>query len=418
VATNPCAPPSWGGCADAKRMENTIILTIAALTAALMAWPRLSRSTGWRAMITPLASIIGSGFLVLGPILNDSFGMFAPLMLLVLCGVAYLFGHAIRFNIATIESTTKRPLAALRLETLSSWVLSFAYVISVAYYLNLLGAFGMRLTPWNTPLNARLLTTVVFLFILFTGWTRGFSALERLEQFSVGLKLAIIAGLLVGMGFYFADRTAEGALLLNPPTVTGWPALTLAFGLLITVQGFETSRYLGETYDAPTRIRSMKRAQWLSTLIYIVYIVLLAYVFAPGTMELTETAIIDMMQIVAPILPVLLIIAALAAQFSAAIADTSGAGGLIEELTRHRLKPRDAYAVLVAVGLLLTWAVDVFQIIAYASRAFALYYAVQASIAAVTATHTPHLHRAKWFYGALTLLGFAIAIFGRAVEGS
>jgi hypothetical protein len=398
-------------------MENTIILATVAITAAILLWPRLANSTGWRAMITPLASIIGSGFLVLGPILNDSFGMFAPLMLLVLCGVAYLFGHAIRFNIAEINNGTPRPFLAERLETASSWMLSFAYFISVAYYLNLLGAFGMRLTPWNTPLNARLLTTTVFLFILFTGWTRGFKALERLEEYSVGIKLAIIAGLLVGMGFYFTNRAVEGALLLNPPTVTGWPALTLAFGLLITVQGFETSRYLGETYDAKTRIRSMKQAQWLSTLIYIVYIVLLAYVFAPGTMKLTETAIIDMMEVVAAILPVLLIAAALAAQFSAAIADTSGAGGLVEELTSHRLKPRDAYAVLVAVGLLLTWATDIFQIIAYASRAFALYYGMQAAIAAVTAAKTPRLHRAKWFYGALAILGFAIAIFGRAVEG-
>ncbi|AXX98925.1 hypothetical protein [Profundibacter amoris] len=398
-------------------MENTIILVTVTITATILLWPRLANSTGWRAMITPLASIIGSGFLVLGPILNDSFGMFAPLMLLILCGVAYLFGHAIRFNIAEINNGTPRPFLAERLETASSWMLSFAYFISVAYYLNLLGAFGMRLTPWNTPLNARLLTTAVFLFILFTGWTRGFRALERLEEYSVGLKLAIIAGLLVGMGFYFTNRAVEGALLLNPPTVTGWPALTLAFGLLITVQGFETSRYLGETYDAKTRIRSMKQAQWLSTLIYIVYIVLLSYVFAPGTMKLTETAIIDMMEVVAAILPFLLIAAALAAQFSAAIADTSGAGGLVEELTSHRLKPRDAYAVLVAVGLLLTWATDIFQIIAYASRAFALYYGLQAAIAAVTAAKTPRLHRAKWFYGALAILGFAIAIFGRAVEG-
>lgn len=187
-------------------MENTIILATVAITATILLWPQLANSTGWRAMITPLASIIGSGFLVLGPILNDSFGMFAPLMLLILCGVAYLFGHAIRFNIAEINNGTPRPFLAERLETASSWMLSFAYFISVAYYLNLLGAFGMRLTPWNTPLNARLLTTAVFLLILFTGWTRGFKALERLEEYSVGLKLAIITGLLVGMGFYFTNR--------------------------------------------------------------------------------------------------------------------------------------------------------------------------------------------------------------------
>lgn len=398
-------------------MENSFILAAVAISAGLLVWPHLSHSLGWRAMITPLASIIGSGFLVLGPILNASYGKYAPLVLLALCGAAYLFGHAIRYNIAMIAQETPRPRLALKLETAASWMLSFAYVISVTYYLNLLGAFGIRLTPFDTPTNARILTTAVFVTILLIGWTRGFLALEKLEQFSVGVKLAIIMGLLVGMAFHFADRAGQGALLLNPPSLSGWPALTLGFGLLITVQGFETSRYLGETYTAPMRIRSMKHAQWLSTLIYVVYILLLAYVFAPGALDFSETAIIDMMKIVAPILPFLLIIAALSAQFSAAIADTSGAGGLVEELTAQRLQPRHAYAALVGVGLVLTWTADVFQIIAYASRAFALYYGLQAGIAAVTAAKGPGKNLASWWFALLALSGIAIAVLGRAVEG-
>lgn len=401
-------------------MENSLILGAIALSAGLLIWPRLSGSTHWRAMITPLASIIGSGFLVLGPILNASYGKFAPLIMLALCGLAYLFGHAIRYNITMIaqaKQAAPRPHLARRLETVSSWILAFAYVISVTYYLNLLGAFGMRLTPFDSPTNARLLTSAVFIVILMIGWMRGFSALERLEQFSVGVKLAIIMGLLVGMALFFSKTASQGGLLLNPPTLTGWPAITLAFGLLITVQGFETSRYLGATYSAPMRIQSMKHAQWLSTLIYITYILLLAYVFAPGALNFSETEIIDMMQIVAPILPFLLIIAALSAQFSAAIADTGGAGGLVEELTENRLQPRHAYAVLVVVGLGLTWAADVFQIIAYASRAFALYYAVQAVIAAVTAAKKSDRKASCWF-ALLAVLGFAIAILGRAVEGA
>ncbi len=398
-------------------MENSFILAAVALASALLVWPRLSHRVSWRAMITPLASIIGSGFLVLGPILNTSYGKYAPLVMIALCGVAYLFGHAIRYNIAMIATDVSRPKSATKIETLASWMLSFAYVISVTYYLNLLGAFGIRLTPFDTPANARILTSAVFIVILIIGWTRGFLALEKLEQISVGVKLAIITGLLVGMAFYFAERTAQNALLLNPSTLSGWSAVTLGFGLLITVQGFETSRYLGDTYTAATRIRSMKHAQWLSTLIYITYILLLAYVFAPDALDLTETAIIDMMKIVAPILPALLIIAALSAQFSAAIADTSGAGGLIEELTANRLQPRHAYAALVATGLVLTWAADVFQIIAYASRAFALYYGLQAAIAAVTAAKDSHKNLASWWFGFLALVGFTIAVFGRAVEG-
>ncbi len=395
--------------------ENTAIAAVTLISMAILFAPRLTNAPGWRAMITPLASIIGSGFLVLGPILNDSYGAWAPLMMLVLCIVAWLFGAAIRFNIAAIEAG-HRPPAAERLEHLASWVLAFAYVISVAYYLNLFGAFALRLTPWSTPHNARLLTTAVFLFILAVGWLRGFRAMERMEEYSVGLKLAVIAGMLVGLVFFFAGKAARGELVVNPPSVTGWSALTLAFGLIITVQGFETTRYLSGAYDARTRIRAMIHAQGLSALIYVAYIALIAYVFRPGQVPLSETGIIDMMKLVAPVLPLMLIAAALAAQFSAAVADTAGAGGLFEELTRRRLRERDAYALLVAIGIALTWAADIFEIIAHASRAFALYYTVQAAIAAVTAWHHGQRGRAVSL-SMLIVLGLAITLFGRAVEG-
>tara|TARA_R110002051_G_scaffold271530_2_gene332022 strand:- start:8094 stop:8453 length:360 start_codon:yes stop_codon:yes gene_type:complete len=109
-----------------------------------------------------------------------------------------------------------------------------------------------------------------------------------------------------------------------------------------------------------------------------IYIVFLSYVFAPNFLELSETALFDLMAIVTPILPLLLIAAAISAQFSAAVADTSGSGGLLTELTRWRILSRTGYAVLVKVGLCLTSTLSVFEIIGYASRAFALDYALQA----------------------------------------
>ncbi len=198
-------------------------------------------------------------------------------------------------------------------------------MISVAYYLNLFGAFGVSLTPVDDTVHARLLSSAVFVLILLIGWMRGFTAMERLEQLSVGIKLSIIAGLLTGLILYFARQEAAGALTFGAPVVTPWSGLTLAFGLIVTVQGFETSRYLGETYDVRMRIRSMRIAQAISTAIYMVYIGLLTYALPKGAMALDETAIIGAMEIVAPILPLLLVAAALSAQLSAAVADTSDA---------------------------------------------------------------------------------------------
>ena len=96
------------------------------------------------------------------------------------------------------------------LKRLASWALAFAYFISVAYYLNLFGAFGVSLTPVNDDQHAKLLTSAIFLLILAVGWTRGFKALERMEQVSVGIKLAIIAGLIFGLGGYFFQQAGSG----------------------------------------------------------------------------------------------------------------------------------------------------------------------------------------------------------------
>ena len=394
---------------------NLIVLLGVLGTAGLLLWPRLAGNPLWRASTTPLASIIGSGFLVLGPLLSHSYGQWAPLVMALLCLAAYAFGWTVRVNIAALEAD-EGPPAQVWWDKAASWVLVVAYVISVAYYLNLFGAFGLSLFLPESEMGPKLLTSLAYVVIAVVGLTQGFRALEMMERLSVGLKLAIIAGLLAGMSVFFAGRGMAHEWTFSPPSVHGFSALTLAFGLIVTVQGFETSRYLGGVYDAPTRIQSMRLAQWLSTLIYMVYVVLLTYSFAGDSVPHSETAIIAVMRRVAWVLPTLLVVAALSAQFSAAVADTSGSGGLVRELSGGRVPERRAYIVLALIGLILTWALHVFEIIALASRAFALYYAIQALMAAMTLKR----RRRPWAMvgaAALAVLGLLIAVFGTAVEG-
>ncbi len=392
----------------------TVIASLAVL--GLLSIPRLVGSELWKATVTPLASIIGSGFLVVGPVLIHAFGGWAPLAMLALCAVAYFFGAVMRRNILDRHCGNNRHSLSLHFETASSWVLALAYVISVTYYLNLFGAFAVRTVAEENQQAGRMITSGVLILILALGWHKGFAALEKLEQASVSLKLAVIAGLLGGLMVFGVETGLDGDFVFNPLHTSGWQALTLMFGLIVTVQGFETSRYLSDEYGAAVRIRSMKLAQWLSAGIYLAYVVLLAYLFTPDQTNLSETAIIDLMGYVAPVLPVLLILAALSAQLSAAIADTGGCGGLVRELTRHKISERQTYALLVSVGLILTWAVDIFAIISYASRAFALYYALQCAVAALNATHGEHKRRDRILFGGLALLGFFITLLGAPVE--
>lgn len=388
---------------------------LALLALAALAHPRVARARLWRASATPLASIIGSGFLVLGPILAAEYGAWAPAAMAALCLVAWGFGSAIRYSIAEIEragpGARRDPM-----EELAELALAGAYFVSVAYYLNLFGAFALSLTSLGEPWP-RVLTSAVLLGILALGWLRGFGALERVEMLTVAVKLAVIAGLIAGLIAHFHGQALGGALILPERATGGWAAVTLGFGLIVTVQGFETSRYLGAEYSAAERIRSMRIAQIVSAAIYLIYVGLLTYsLAAPSREALTETAVIDMMTAVAPVLPAMLLVAALSAQLSAAVADANGAGGLLRELTGGRISPRLGYVVLALAALALTWAADVFEIISYASRAFAIYYAAQALIAARYARRRGDRRREAAF-AALAILGLAIAVFGRAVEG-
>ncbi|MCA9040465.1 MAG: hypothetical protein KDA65_08970 [Planctomycetaceae bacterium] len=382
--------------------------------------PKVASSTWWRATVTPLASIIGSGFLVLGPILLREYGKLAPLVMLALCGVAYLFGNAVRYNIRNYESKEKQLPHYVRLvESASGWMLSFAYIISVAYYINLLGSFSVSLTSFDSQTAARIVSTSVLLFIGFFGYLFGLGKLENLEETAVGMKLSIIAGLLVGMILFAVALFFRGEVVSNPIHAHSMHSLYIAFGLVICVQGFETSRYLGEEYDSETRINSMKWSQWLSTFIYAVYVYLMSVSFVGTEIETKETAIIDVTRSIAIILPYMLVVAAVAAQFSAAVADTAGCGGLVHELSKTKLSMKIGYTIVMLGGLVLTWTANVFHIISYASRAFAIYYALQCAVATLVAwQHEKLHHRVRYclLYGSLTLLGIIIAILGIPAE--
>lgn len=83
--------------------------------------------------------------------------------MLGLCAVAYLFGAAIRHNIVHVEPELHcdPPKLVGALERMSELALSFAYFVSVAYYLNLFAAFGLRFGSIVDPFWIRVAATAV-----------------------------------------------------------------------------------------------------------------------------------------------------------------------------------------------------------------------------------------------------------------
>ncbi len=388
----------------------TVVLVVASLACAVLFLnPKLLRSPRWGATVTPLASIIGSGFLVVGPILAATTGTLAWFAMLALCAIGYLFGSAIRHNIAHVEpllngNPTK---LVLRLERASELVLSFSYFISVAYYLNLFAAFALRLGGVTDPFVVRVVATCVISCIGVLGFLGGLKALERLTLGAVGLKLSLIGGLLITLSVATVIAVHGGTF--NWPELnnaTGSQELRIVLGLVILVQGFETSRYLGDSYSPEMRIATMRHAQWISTGIYLAFVVLITRYFTNTPLSAgNETGILDMLKPIGSALLPVIVLAALASQLSAAVADTNGAGGLLSELFVKRVSVNVGNVVTASVAIAITWMANIYEIITYASKAFVIYYALQSIQAALAAKR-----QSKFARAVLYLVGVLIAV--------
>ncbi len=381
--------------------------------------PKLERNRTWTATVTPLASIIGSGYLVSAPLLYFAVKDYAFLAMLGIVILAYLIGEAIRFNILYEEPLLQKApshgfaLVIKDIERFSNLVLSFAYMISVAFYLRLLSAFIFTGFFHKNDLYENLLTTAILLFIGISGYLKGLDFLEFLEKYAVAIKLSVIFTFLItllvhdiSIGFHFKGEYKP----------INFQTLEILAGILLIVQGFETSKYLGEKYTPQERVKTMRLAQLISGFIYVSFIFLVTPIlYLLDKTKLDETAIILLAASISMVMGFLMKTGPLMSQFSAAVADTIGSGGLIYTETHGRISSRTGYLMLALIDIAIVWSLNIFGIIAYASKAFAFYYALQTAIAALIA-----FKNRRWFYFLLFFILIwvllFITIFGKSAE--
>lgn len=419
-------------------LEILITLTAVAMFG-LLNFGKWFQSERWAATITPLASIMGSGFLISAPLLAGVVGNAAPLVMAGLLLVAWFLGDAIRYNIQNAEplETKGEPsdnspdhrlhrshghisrLPINDLERFSHLILAFAYFISVTYYVQLLCKFSLHSLGIDDPTFARILGTVILTGISLVGFGFGLRVIEKVEGYAIDLNLAMISALLMGLVGYNLQLwgTGKWALPEFSSTPSTWDAIRISMGLLVVVQGFETSRFLGAEHSASQRVETMKWAQGLAAIIYLVFLSLMLVVNTPAQSgkNADVTAIITLAGTVSFLLPTMLTVAAVGSQFSAAVADEAGCGGLLSHLVGRWLDSRTAYLAIGAITVLLIWSVDVKQIISLASRAFALFYCLQCLVAALVAWPSGSRFRATW-YGGLGVLALVVAGLGKSAE--
>ena len=135
-------------------------------------------------------------------------------------------------------------------------------MISVCLYLRILSSYLLTGLGRDTVFNERVVTTAVIGLIAVVALTKGLQMLERLEEIALWVTMLIMVVVLACFATYDLRQLAGAGLTF--PAVPGgswWYFATILGGTLITVQGFETSRYLGEEFDADTRIRSCRLSQ-------------------------------------------------------------------------------------------------------------------------------------------------------------
>ncbi|MDQ3103611.1 MAG: hypothetical protein M3Q53_07225 [Actinomycetota bacterium] len=374
---------------------------------------RLDRRAVLRATVTPLASIFGSGFLIIVPVLERTLGALAVVGTVAICALAWVIGTAIRHIVSEVEpriADGSIDRTTQGIDRLADAVIVAAYVISVALYLRIMAEYIVGYLAEGSDFAERLIASAGVALIAAVGVTRGFRGLDLMERLALGGVLVLTT--VLGGAFFIADAgdlLGVGIELPPVPSKDLAEVLLVLGGIVITVQGFETVRYIGDEFDARTRIWASRVAQLIATSIYIGFVAVATPLMGIGTDAGTDKTLIEITERVLPLLALPLVISAILSQFSAATADTVAAAGNLNGLFDRWMTSTRAYLLSGIAAIILAWTVDTLLIIAIASRAFAAYYCLQALIAMRTSTGLAR----RAGYGVLALVLAAITLLAQ-----
>jgi hypothetical protein len=311
--------------------------------------------------------------------------------MIAVTAVAYAVGAVLRFNIANTEPVLGKPDYALAtsLDHLADAAIILAYVISVTLYLHILSAFLLTGIGADTAIGEDVVTSGIIVLIVLIGMVRGLEVLNFLEQWALYVTLAIVALVLLGFTLYdaVAFRSPAGLVLPTGPVADWWTALTIVAGALIVVQGFETPRYLGGSYSTADRVWGSRMSQVISSVVYVTFVTLALPMVHELDGVYDDDSLLTLVSFtVVPFLAGIVVVAAVLSQFAAAVADTVAVEGNVAEVTNHRASVRLTYAAIGIAAIALTWSANTFEILALASRAFAVYYFLQCVVAMLVTT--------------------------------
>jgi hypothetical protein len=388
------------------------VLTLAGL-ALLLYMPKVQESGTYKATVVPLAEIMDVGFIVFSPVIILLFGYDATWAMLGLCLLAILTGFAISYNINHYEPLIGKSDPLHSWNSISLWALLAASVVNVAYYAQLLMTLvwlplGDLYSPGLVTATAALLLGILTLY----GFARGLMALNDLGNKTTAFNVSAIVAVLVAFASFNVQRLVGGDF--------DWPhfdapddaeAFRKLLGLFVLVQGFESARYIGAYFSPEERVKTMRSAQYISSVIYVLFVAFSLILFATVKAPNNVTAIFTVSEQVSVFLPFLIMAAAVGSQLSAIVNDTETRTEMLARQVGDRLPRQWTFPLFLVPAILVVLLTEVSSVVALASRVFAAYYMSQALIAGRLAWRA---ERWTWvaFFTGIALAMAVVMVFG------
>ena len=384
-------------------------LAIAMLAYALYR-PRVQQSKQYQALVVPLANIMDVGFILFAPAIVLLVGFRAPFFMFGICLVAIAAGLAIGYNIRHYEPIEGEGGRPDRLEIISQWSLLGASVVNIAYYTMVLVTLAQLPFDWNSVDGRTIISVTLLAVLVVIGMSGGMDWLNNAGNRTTAFNLAAVIGIVVAFIVANVQEALGGRWDLGPSPDLGTEEIRKMIGLFAIVQGFEASRYIGVRFGAAQRVSTMRMAQGISTVVFVIFVVALLLAFLPTPEGIVEdgTAIFAVSELIGGALPWLLLTAALGSQTSAIIGATSSRSDM---LVNHKVARKITFPIILLPAIMIVIFVDVNVAVNLASRVFAAYFTIQAVLAMILAFRKKNWGAVAGFVG-LTLVMLAVAVFG------
>jgi hypothetical protein len=210
-------------------------------------------------------------------------------------------------------------------------------------------------------------------------------------------------------------QEALGGREIFPPvdTVIDAEAFRQIIGLFAIVQGFEASRYIGARFAGELRVSTMRIAQVISSVVFVAFLASVLILFVEVTTDFDGKSIFIVSDEVGDTMPWLILLAALGSQTSAIIGATMSRSDMIvsHKVVGLNVSRRTTFVILLVPAIALFLLADVSQAVTLASRVFAAYFTLQATIAWIIARRKGNWAAVAGFTGIGVMMA-TIAVFG------